>query len=68
MKIQMIIVKLLILGALFVISNQNLHLTIPSEREIFLDAYSGWIISIIDKVVNITGHAVRLEWLPKQYL
>ncbi len=68
MKIQMIIVKLLILGALFVISNQNLHLLIPSEREIFLDAYSEWITNIIDKVVNITGHAVRLEWLPKQYL
>ncbi len=68
MKIQMIIVKLLIIGALFIISNQNIHLMVPSEREIFLDSYSGWITDIIDKIVNITGHAVRLEWLPKQYL
>jgi len=61
----MIIVKLLILGALFIISNQNLHLGISQEREIFFDAYSGWTTNIIDKIVDVTGYVVRLEWVPK---
>lgn len=64
MKIQMIIVKLLVLGALFIISNQNLHLGILQEREIFFNAYSGWIESIVGKIIDVTGNAVRLEWLP----
>ena len=65
MKIQMIIIKLLIIGALFIISNQNLHLGISQEREIFFNAYSGWITNILNKIVDVTGHFVRLEWVPK---
>lgn len=61
----MIIVKLLILGALFIISNQNLHLGISQEREIFFGAYSGWTTNIINKIVDATGYVVRLEWVPK---
>mgnify|MGYP001569626174 CR=1 FL=1 len=65
MKIQIILVKLFILGALFIISNQNLHLLVPQEREIFFDAYIGWATNIIDKIVDATGYVVRFEWLPK---
>ena len=65
MKIQMVIVKIFILGALFIISNQNLHLGISQEREIFLDAYTGWITDIMHTVINLTGNVVKFEWLPK---
>jgi len=65
MKIQMVIVKLLILGALFIISNQNLHLLVSPERAIFFDAYTGWIVNIGEKIVDVTGNVVRLGWIPK---
>jgi len=64
MKIPILIVKLLVLGALFIISNQNLHLGISPEREIFVDAYIGWINSIIHQAVDVTGYVVKFEWLP----
>ena len=60
----MIIVKLLVLGALFIISNQNLHLLVSPEREIFFNAYSGWITDMTGKIVDVTGYAVKLKWLP----
>ena len=66
MKIQIIIVKLLVLGALFIISNQNLHLGIPEEREVFFDAYSGWVTNIFYQIVDITGYVVKFEWLPEK--
>ncbi|HKZ34143.1 MAG TPA: hypothetical protein VJ142_02830 [Candidatus Nanoarchaeia archaeon] len=64
MKIQILIVKLLVLGALFIISNQNLHLLVSQEREIFFNTYSGWITDIMGKIVDVTGYAVKLKWLP----
>lgn len=65
MKIAMVIVKLLILGALFIISNQNLHLLVDEEREIFFDYYSGWIENLIHQGVDITGYVIKFEWLPR---
>jgi len=65
MKIQIIIVKLFVIGALFIISSQNLHLGISNEREIFMDAYSGWITDILHTIINLTGNVAKFEWLPK---
>ncbi|MEK6840510.1 MAG: hypothetical protein AABX79_00990 [Nanoarchaeota archaeon] len=65
MKISMILVKVLILGALLIISNQNLHILVPQERGIFLNSYSDWITSIAGKIVDITGNVVKLEWIPR---
>ena len=65
MKIQMVIVKLFVLGALFIISNQNLHLMVPQEREIFFDAYTGWVTDIMHTIINLTGNVVKFEWLPE---
>jgi len=66
MKIQIIIVKLIVLGALFIISNQNLHLAVASEREVFFDAYSSWFTNIINQLAQVTGYVVRFDWLPKK--
>ncbi len=65
MKIQIVLVKLIVLGALFIISNQNLHLAIPAERAVFFDAYYGWITNIINQIADVTGYVVKFEWLPE---
>lgn len=64
MKIPIIIVKLLFLGALFIISNQNLHLGVSSERQVFFHDYSAWIGNIFNKAVDVTGYIIKVDWLP----
>ena len=65
MKIQMVVIKVFILGALLIISNQNLHIGISSERQVFLDSYTGWITNIFDQIADVTGYVIKFEWLPK---
>jgi len=65
MKIQIVVVKLIVLGALFIISNQNLHLGVGAERDLFFDIYSSWITSIIHQIADVTGYIIRFEWLPR---
>ena len=66
MKVAIILVKLFVLGALFIISNQNLHLLVPQERTVFFDAYSGWIGNLFEQTADVTGYVVKFEWLPKE--
>ena len=64
MKITIIIIKLLFLGALFIVSNQNLHLIDTDERAIFTDMYSKWISSLVVQGGEVTGYIVKFKWLP----
>ncbi|OIO81062.1 hypothetical protein AUJ84_01835 [Candidatus Pacearchaeota archaeon CG1_02_32_132] len=67
MKILIVVVKLLFLGALFIISNNNIHLTDSGERDIFFNYYSGWINTMFNQGVELTGYLVKFEWLPTDY-
>jgi len=64
MKIPIVIVKLLFLGALFIISNQNLHLLDSEQRAVFFDSYSVWLDNMFEHGREITGYVVKFEWLP----
>ena len=66
MKSFIILVKILVLSALLIISNNNLALHDSAERGKFFDLYFGWLSSFYDKAVYITGYVVRAEWLPDQ--
>jgi hypothetical protein len=66
MKLAIVLVKLFVLGALFIISNQNLHLLVSEERGVFFDSYSEWIGSLFNQAVDVTGYVVKFEWLPKE--
>jgi hypothetical protein len=65
MKIPIVIVKLMVLGALFIISNHNLHLLVPAERAIFFNYFFGWLGTLFQQGVDVTGYVVKFEWLPK---
>ena len=64
MKIPILIVKLLFLGALFIISNQNLHLGVSSERQVFFHDYSVWLGNLFNKAVDVTSYVIKVDWLP----
>jgi hypothetical protein len=65
MKIIMVILKLLFLGALFIISNHNLHLIDQGERDLFINVYGEWFDNMVNQGVSVTGYVVKFEWLPK---
>ena len=71
MKLSIIILKFLFIGALFIISNENLALHNPDSREIFYQHYFSWLSTIFDHAKQITGYVVNSGWLPgenKPYL
>ncbi len=64
MKVTIVVIKLLFLGALFIVNNHNLHLIDTNEREMFIDMYSEWLNSLVLQTTDITGYVVKFEWLP----
>jgi hypothetical protein len=65
MKIQMLIVSFVMLSALFIISNNNLHVQNTGERAVFGNAYYGWLGSVFDNFKTITGDVINARWLPE---
>jgi hypothetical protein len=64
MKIPIIIITFLFIGALFIISTQNIHIGISQERGVFVHAYTGWITGLVNHAIEITGDVVKVDWLP----
>ncbi len=64
MKIWIILVLFLLLGAFFIISNENLHLANKSEAMQFGRVYYSWFGDLFLNAGNVAGYAVKSEWLP----
>ncbi|NCN99357.1 hypothetical protein COU62_03065 [Candidatus Pacearchaeota archaeon CG10_big_fil_rev_8_21_14_0_10_35_219] len=66
MKVPIIILKLLFLGALFIVANHNLHLGIDVEREQFFGYYMSWVSNLFSQGVDVTAYVIKFEWLPNE--
>jgi hypothetical protein len=55
-----------ILGALLIISNNNLALYNHSNVKIFLNFYSNWLDDVYSNSLGLTGNIIELDWLPKK--
>lgn len=64
MKLYLILVKLFVISALLIVSNYNLALKDADNRDLFFNAYYGWLSTTFDKGLYVTGYVVRSEWLP----
>lgn len=53
-----------IIGALFIISNNNLQLADSEEFQFFVESYKIWLVSLSNNVKGITGSVIELEWIP----
>ncbi len=60
----MFVVMFLLIGAFFIVSNNNIHLGISEERAKLSGIYYNWVNSLFDKVKEITSYVVKSEWLP----
>ena len=66
MRISIILVKLIFIGALLIIANHNLHLNNPIEREVFYSEFFGWFDNLYQSSLGIVGYVARSEWLPQE--
>ena len=64
MKLLMILIKVFVIGALLIISNNNLALEVPENRAIFFGKYTTWLSELFDHGVVVVGYVVGNEWLP----
>ena len=64
MKLTIIIIKLLFLGALFIISNHELYLSESIDRGAFFNLYYSWLSNLFNQGAQVTSYVVKFEWLP----
>ena len=64
MKLAILLIKFLFLGALFIISNHALALSSSDAREQFITMYSHWLDQILTNTLHLTSYVVKFEWLP----
>ena len=63
MKVLIIILKFVFIGALFIISNNLLYLSNPADFATFKEIYLQWIETLFDNVSYITSYVVQANWL-----
>lgn len=64
MKIPIFILMFFVLGALLIISNNNLAIYRQGSFENFFGLYVEWINQIYKNIQILTGDVARLYWLP----
>jgi hypothetical protein len=64
MKLWIIFVKFLFIGALFIVSNENLYLKDGEDLNKFTELYVSWLSQIYTHAGQITGYVINSEWLP----
>ncbi len=65
MKFFIFIFVFLIIGALLIISNNNLVLIEDRNLEKFFEIYVSWLDGIYSNVQVLTGNVVEMGWLPE---
>ncbi|MBA7615343.1 hypothetical protein ES703_22623 [subsurface metagenome] len=60
----LILIKFFFISALFIISNENLYLREPVDRETFFNTYSTWLGNLFSQSIEVAGSVINLKWLP----
>ena len=66
MKTLMFIILFLLVGAFFIISEQNIKLNNMDNISTFFQIYNSWLINIFDNTKTVSGYVVGMKWLPDQ--
>ena len=64
MKALVIIMIFLLIGAFFIVSNNNLHLSNKEEFNQFGEKYYDWFGKIFGNAKTVTGYVTNMDWLP----
>ena len=66
MKVWILVVKFLFIGALFIVSNNHLNLAIEENFDSFRVLYFDWLTTLYNHGARVTGFVVDSEWLPSE--
>lgn len=64
MKFVVFLVIFLLVGAFFIISNNNLHLGKSDEFHKFMNMYYGWFFKLFGNVKSISSYVINVDWMP----
>jgi hypothetical protein len=64
MKLLLFVVMLLLVGAFFIISENNLALNNSENVDKFYDLYLDWVGKIVGNSMELAGYVIKLDWLP----
>ena len=56
-----------VISALFIISNNNLEMYKQKNIVTFVDKYTKWIDHLFSNTEEITGQAIKMDWLPQEF-
>jgi hypothetical protein len=62
--IWLFVILFLLVGAFFIVSEQNLVLYTQQGFAKFYDSYYLWMAKMFSNAKSITGYMVRFDWLP----
>lgn len=65
MKLWILLIKFLFIGALFLVSNNNLHLGVQEDFQTFKGLYAGWMTRLYDQGETVVGYVIKSEWVPE---
>lgn len=64
MKIILFVLMFLVIGALLILSNNNLPLYKDENISQFKILYTQWLDGVYQNTWSITGNAVNMKWMP----
>ncbi|MDD5192241.1 MAG: hypothetical protein PHH54_05885 [Candidatus Nanoarchaeia archaeon] len=65
MKTLMFVVLFLLIGAFFIIANENIKLDSKENVYYLFDKYGQWFDKLIGNGRTAVGYAIKMQWLPE---
>jgi hypothetical protein len=64
MKLAIFVIFFFLVGAFFIISNNNMHMGSAGQFNIFMNSYYGWFFKLAHNVGSVTSYVVNVDWMP----
>lgn len=64
MRLFLFVIVFLLLGAFFIISNNNFHVGNPEQFDAFMTQYYDWFFKLGKNVKTATAYVVNIDWMP----
>ena len=66
MKVFLFALIFFLIGAFFIVSENNLHLNSQKNIDLFIDLYFKWVDGVIENGKTVSSYVIKMEWLPEE--